>query len=95
VGEVSRAPARFTDDCKCGGEVALARPRRYYLMMDRFYAWATALIAESKNDEGQTFVEYALILAVVVVAVLLAVTWTGLGTAIQNAITQVSNAIGA
>ena len=48
-----------------------------------------------KRDEGQTFVEYALILAVVVVAVLLAVTWTGLGTAIQNAITQVSNAIGA
>jgi Flp pilus assembly pilin Flp len=42
--------------------------------MDRFYAWATALIAESKNDEGQTFVEYALILAVVVVAVLLDVT---------------------
>jgi Flp pilus assembly pilin Flp len=67
-------------------------------MLDRFYAWATARvyqIEELKNDEGQTFVEYALILAVVVVAVLLAVTWTGLGTAIQNAITQVSNAIGA
>jgi Flp pilus assembly pilin Flp len=64
-------------------------------MMDRFYSWATALIAESKNDSGQTFVEYALILAVVVVAVLLAVTWGGLGLAIQNAITQVSNAIGA
>jgi len=64
-------------------------------MMDRFYAWATALVLNAKDEEGQTFVEYALILAVVVVAVLLAVTWTGLGTAIQNAITQVSNAIGA
>jgi Flp pilus assembly pilin Flp len=67
-------------------------------MFDRFYAWATARvyqIEELKNDEGQTFVEYALILSVVVVAVLLAVTWGGLGTAIQNAITQVSNAIGA
>jgi Flp pilus assembly pilin Flp len=67
-------------------------------MFDRFYAWATARvyqIEELKNDEGQTFVEYALILSVVVVAVLLAVTWGGLGLAIQNAITQVSNAIGA
>lgn len=65
-------------------------------MFDRFYAWATARvyqIEELKNDEGQTFVEYALILAVVVVAVLLTVTWTGLGTAIQGAITNVSNAI--
>ena len=64
-------------------------------MMDRFTVWATMLVGRLESDEGQTFVEYALILAVVVVAVLLAVTWTGLGTAIQNAITQVSNAIGA
>jgi Flp pilus assembly pilin Flp len=64
-------------------------------MMDRLAAWATMLVGRLESDEGQTFVEYALILAVVVVAVLLAVTWTGLGTAIQNAITQVSNAIGA
>jgi Flp pilus assembly pilin Flp len=64
-------------------------------MLDRLTAWATMLMGRLDSDEGQTFVEYALILAVVVVAVLLAVTWTGLGTAIQNAITQVSNAIGA
>jgi Flp pilus assembly pilin Flp len=63
-------------------------------MLDRLTAWATTLLGRLDSDEGQTFVEYALILAVVVVAVLLAVTWTGLGTAIQNAITQVSNAIG-
>jgi Flp pilus assembly pilin Flp len=67
-------------------------------MRERFMAWAADLASRFeglKKEDGQTFVEYALILAVVVVAVLLAVTWTGLGTAIQNAITQVSNAIGA
>jgi Flp pilus assembly pilin Flp len=52
-----------------------------------------SLLARVRREQGQTFVEYALILAVVVVAVLLAVTWGGLGTAIQGAITQVQNAI--
>ena len=56
-------------------------------MMDRFYAWATALIVESKNETGQTFVEYALVLSVIVVGVLLAATWGGLTGAIQGAIT--------
>ena len=61
-------------------------------MMDRFYAWATALIAESKNETGQTFVEYALVLSVIVVGVLLAATWGGLTGAIQGAINDVTNA---
>jgi Flp pilus assembly pilin Flp len=61
-------------------------------MFDRFMAWATALIAESKNESGQTFVEYALVLSVIVVGVLLAATWGGLTTAIQGAITDVVNA---
>jgi Flp pilus assembly pilin Flp len=52
-----------------------------------------ALLARLRGEQGQTFVEYALILAVVVVGVLLAVTWAGLGTAIQAAITAVSTAI--
>ena len=52
-----------------------------------------ALLARIRAEEGQTFVEYALILAVVVVGVLLAVTWSGLGDAIQAAIDQVSGAI--
>ena len=47
-----------------------------------------ALLARLRSEQGQTFVEYALILAVVVVGVLLAVTWGGLGTAIQAAITR-------
>jgi Flp pilus assembly pilin Flp len=61
-------------------------------MMDRFYAWATTLIAESKNETGQTFVEYSLVLAVIVVGVLLAATWGGLTGAIQGAINDVTNA---
>jgi len=49
----------------------------------------------TRAEEGQTFVEYALILAVVVVAVLAGLAWTGLGTAIGIAISQVTTAIGA
>ena len=51
------------------------------------------LLTRVRNEQGQTFVEYALILAVVVVGVLLAVTWCGLGDAIQAAIDTVSGAI--
>lgn len=51
------------------------------------------LLAKMRAERGQTFVEYALILAVVVVGVLLAVTWSGLGDAIQAAIDTVSGAI--
>ena len=51
------------------------------------------LLARLRAEQGQTFVEYALILAVVVVGVLLAVTWSGLGDAIQAAIDTVSGAI--
>jgi Flp pilus assembly pilin Flp len=52
------------------------------------------LRARFGRDEGQTFVEYALILAAVV-ALAMGVIFTGLGAAIQNAITQVTNAFGA
>jgi Flp pilus assembly pilin Flp len=65
-------------------------------MFDRFNTFLGSLLAgnvDFKKEDGQTFVEYALILAVVVVAVLLAVTWTGLGDAIDSAITKVSDAI--
>jgi Flp pilus assembly pilin Flp len=65
-------------------------------MFDRFNAWVGSLIVRSqdlKNESGQTFVEYALILTVVVVGVLLAVTWTGLETAIEAALTKVNDAI--
>jgi Flp pilus assembly pilin Flp len=54
-----------------------------------------ALLGRLRREQGQTFVEYALILAVVVVGVLLAVTWGGLGDAIQAAIDAVTGAIAA
>jgi Flp pilus assembly pilin Flp len=54
--------------------------------------WATMLMARLQRDEGQTFVEYALILAAVIVVTMLAIVMTGLGTAIQDAVTSVSNA---
>jgi Flp pilus assembly pilin Flp len=63
--------------------------------MNRFYAWATALVLESKNEDGQTFVEYALVLAVIVVGVLIAVLWTGLGDALTAAIKKIADAVAA
>ena len=67
-------------------------------MMDRFNVWVGSLYTRSqtislKKDEGQTFVEYALVLSVIVVGVLLAATWGGLTTAIQGAINTVTNAL--
>jgi Flp pilus assembly pilin Flp len=56
--------------------------------------WATMVMARLKKDEGQTFVEYALILAAAVVGTFLAITMTQLGTAIQSAVTLVTNAFG-
>ena len=62
-------------------------------MMDRFTAWATMVVGRLESDEGQTFVEYSLILAAVIVLTMLAIVMTGLGTAIQNAVTLVSNTL--
>ena len=63
-------------------------------MFDRFNALGRPLVARTqdlKNEDGQTFVEYALVLSVIVVGVLLAATWTGLGTAIGTAIGKVTD----
>jgi Flp pilus assembly pilin Flp len=54
---------------------------------------AHVLLARLQRERGQTFVEYALILAVVVVGVLLAATWTGIGASLQAAIGIVAGAI--
>jgi hypothetical protein len=59
-------------------------------MFDRFNAWVGSLV---KTDSGQTFVEYALVLSVIVVGVLLAATWTGLTAAITGAINTVITAL--
>jgi Flp pilus assembly pilin Flp len=60
-------------------------------MLDRLAAWATTFAAALESDDGQAFIEYALILAVVVVATLVTITFTGLATAIKGAVTQVIN----
>jgi Flp pilus assembly pilin Flp len=65
-------------------------------MLDRFNAWAGSLYLRSqdlKKEDGQTFVEYALVLSVIVVGVLLASTWLGLTGAINSAISKVTTAI--
>jgi Flp pilus assembly pilin Flp len=65
-------------------------------MFDRFNAWVGSLYMRGqdlKKEDGQTFVEYALVLTVIVVGVLLATTWLGLGTAISNAVGRVITAI--
>lgn len=46
-----------------------------------------------RQDHGQTFVEYALVLASVVVGVLLVVTWTGLSEVVQAAMDAVAGAV--
>lgn len=52
------------------------------------------LVGLRTDEDGQTFVEYALILGVVAVA-FAAVNAAGLGSAIQSSVTQVANALGA
>lgn len=51
------------------------------------------LSAHAGEELGQTFVEYALILSVVVVGVLLATTWSGLTDVIQAAMDTVAGAV--
>jgi hypothetical protein len=49
--------------------------------------------ARAGEELGQTFVEYALLLSVVVVGVLLATTWSGLTTVMQAAMDAVAGAV--
>jgi len=51
------------------------------------------LTLDARAEEGQTFVEYALVLILVAVAVAVLAAWTNLGTAIGNALTSVINAL--
>jgi Flp pilus assembly pilin Flp len=67
-------------------------------MFDRFNAWVGSLIVQSqdlnlKKEDGQTMVEYVLVLSAVVVAILLLATWGGLQNAINNGITAVTDAM--
>jgi Flp pilus assembly pilin Flp len=74
--------------------VALAHDRRNHLMIDSFNVWATLFvgrIAELKDERGQTFVEYALLLTLVAVAVAALAAWSGLVTGLGTAITNVTS----
>ncbi len=65
-------------------------------MMDRFNVWVGSLYTRSldiKKDEGQTFVEYALILTLVAVAAAALAAWTGLVSGIGTAMGDVTNAL--
>jgi Flp pilus assembly pilin Flp len=67
-------------------------------MMDRFNIWVGTLVArieELKSERGQTAVEYALMLVVVVLGLVAATLWGGLDTAIQGAVKKISDAIAA
>jgi Flp pilus assembly pilin Flp len=65
-------------------------------MIDRFNAWVGSLIARTQNlkdESGQTFVEYALVLVLVAVAVVTVGAFTGLAGEIKAAIDKVILAI--
>jgi Flp pilus assembly pilin Flp len=68
------------------------------LFMDRFNVWVGSLFVRAqdinlKKDEGQTFVEYSLILVLVAVAATALAAWSGLVTEIGAAIGKVNSAL--
>jgi Flp pilus assembly pilin Flp len=65
-------------------------------MFDRFNAWVGSLIAHTQNlkdESGQTFVEYALVLVLVAVAVVTIGAFTGLSGEIAGALDKVEAAL--
>jgi Flp pilus assembly pilin Flp len=64
--------------------------------MNYLNAWATALVLrmqDLKSDRGQTLVEYALVLGVIVVALIGAFAFTGLATKLGTAVTAITTAL--
>jgi Flp pilus assembly pilin Flp len=65
-------------------------------MIDRFNLWAGMLVARTqdlKNEDGQTAVEYVLMLALVVVGLVTLAVWGGLGEVISDAIDDIKAAL--
>jgi Flp pilus assembly pilin Flp len=52
------------------------------------------LVKSMRREEGQAFVEYALVLVVIALVVATVTTWSPLRDAVGRAVTDVSNAIG-
>jgi Flp pilus assembly pilin Flp len=52
------------------------------------------LFDQLRREEGQAFVEYALVLLVVAIVIGTLAVWSPLGTAIGTAITKITTAIG-
>jgi Flp pilus assembly pilin Flp len=64
-------------------------------MFDRFNSFLGSVLAGNvnlKSEDGQTFVEYALVLSVIVVALFLAFTYAGLSDAITGAVEAITDA---
>ena len=73
------SPAAEHTCVKSGGDGRPCKiPEEINLMMDRFYRLGDRAGPQAKDESGQTFVEYALVLSVIVVGVLLVATWGGL-----------------
>ncbi len=61
--------------------------------LQRAFAALASRTADAGDESGQTFVEYALVLVLVAVAVSVLAAWTNLDTAIGNALQSVANAL--
>ena len=69
-------------------------------MIDRANVLLLALVSAAsagsnrlRREEGQTFVEYALVILLIAVAVSTLAAWGGLRTAIGDAVTSITDAI--
>jgi Flp pilus assembly pilin Flp len=62
------------------------------IAIHRLLAAVTSRI-NARGEEGQTFVEYALVLVLVAVAVSVLAAWTNLDTAIGTALQSVADAL--
>lgn len=58
-------------------------------MLDRFNTLVLSLYARAQREEGQTMAEYAMVLALIAIAVIVAV--TGIGTALKGQFQNVAS----
>jgi Flp pilus assembly pilin Flp len=64
------------------------------MLVSRILSSAQAyLISLRRGEQGQTFVEYALVLLLVAVAVSVLAAWTNLGTTIGNKLNDIANLV--